>query len=68
MGLSILRRLEELAARKASVYGRTLTDQTLAEFMQELAQKHTERGAALAALEGELPKENEKQGGEKNAN
>ena len=67
MGLSILRRLEELAARKATVYGRTLTDQELAEFMQGLAEKHTERGMALAALDGALPKENEKQGGGKDA-
>lgn len=50
----MLRRLEELAIRKASVYGRTLTDMRLAEEMKSLAKWHEERLAVLASLEGEV--------------
>ena len=48
-----LKRLEGLALRKASVYGRVLTDVTLAEEMQALAEFHGERLQALASLFGE---------------
>ena len=54
-----LKRLETLAERKASVYGRVLTDIALAEEMQEIAKFHRERKAALASLLGETV---EKQG------
>ena len=54
-----LKRLEELAERKASVYGRVLTDIALAEEMQGIAKFHQERKSALALLLGE---EVEKQG------
>ncbi len=59
-----LKRLEELAARKASVYGRTLTDQELAQYMQGLAQSHTERTQRLAELDGEMLEKEEKESDE----
>lgn len=49
----MLMRLEELAIRKAGVFGRTLTDMQLAEEMKTLAKWHEERVNALAALGGE---------------
>ena len=49
----MLRRLEELAIRKAGVFGRTLTDTRLAEEMKSLAKWHEERANVLAALDGE---------------
>ena len=48
-----LKRLEGLAQRKASVYGRVLTDVTLAEEMQALAEFHGERMQEIASLLGE---------------
>ena len=45
--------MEGLAMRKASLYGRTLTDVALAEFMQELAELHAGRGNSLAELAGD---------------
>ena len=62
-----LKRLEELAVHKASVYGRTLTDQELAQYMQGLAQLHTERGQRLAELCGEMPEKTGKGSGENEA-
>ena len=50
-----LKGLELLAMRKASVYGRTLTDVELANMMQALAKEHGLRAAALGALLGEKP-------------
>jgi hypothetical protein len=47
--------METLAQRKASLYGRVLTDLTLAEEMQNLANFHGERVQALAELMGEEP-------------
>ena len=52
-GTEWLKGMETLAQRKASVYGRVLTDLTLAEEMQNLAQFHGERVQALAELTGE---------------
>ena len=52
-GTEWLKGMEALAQRKASVYGRVLTDLTLAEEMQNLAQFHGERVQALAELWGE---------------
>ena len=49
----MLKRLEELAIRKAGVFGRTLTDTRLAEEMKSLAKWHEERANVLAALDGE---------------
>ena len=49
----MLKRLEELAIRKAGVFGRTLTDMQLAEEMKSLVKWHEERANALAALDGE---------------
>ena len=48
-----LKGLEELAERKASVYGRVLTDINLAQEMQELAKFHGDRANSLADLTGE---------------
>ena len=48
-----LKELEGLAGRKAAVYGRVLTDVTLAAEMQGLAQFHAERMDSLASLLGE---------------
>ena len=57
--IEALKMLEGLAERKAAVYGRVLTDVTLATEMQDLAQFHVERVAALASLLGEdVPQEN----------
>ncbi len=50
-----LKGLELLAMRKASMYGRTLTDVELANMMQALAKEHGLRAAALGALLGEKP-------------
>ena len=48
-----LKKLEGLAVRKASLYGRVLTDIRLAEAMQELAKFHEDRKNSLAELMGE---------------
>ncbi len=48
-----LKELERLASRKTSVYGRVLTDVTLAGEMQALTEFHQERMCALAGLLGE---------------
>ena len=48
-----LKRLELLASRKAAVYGRTLTDVTLAETMQKLSEFHQERAQVIAQCLGE---------------
>ena len=53
-----LKRMETLAQRKASLYGRVLTDLTLAEEMQTLADFHGERMQSLAELIGEEPGKN----------
>ena len=51
--IETLKMLEGLAERKAAVYGRVLTDVTLATEMQDLAEFHAERVASLATLLGE---------------
>ena len=51
-GVEKLKDWERLAGRKASVYGRVLTDVTLATEMQELAEFHQERVVALAQILG----------------
>jgi hypothetical protein len=51
--LNGLKKLEILAARKATVYGRTLTDVRLARQMQDLAGLHGRRAQTLSALLGE---------------
>ncbi|MBO5362983.1 MAG: hypothetical protein J6A46_01490 [Clostridia bacterium] len=51
--LDELKRLELLAACKAAVYGRTLTDVTLSKTMQEISAFHAERAQAVARLLGE---------------
>ena len=50
--------------RKASVYGRTLTDVELANMMQALAKEHGLRAAALGALLGEKPQKDKGDGDE----
>lgn len=67
MDYKCLKRVEELAARKASVYGRTLTDQELAQYMQGLAERHTKRAQRLAELDGEMPEKTEKESDEDEA-
>lgn len=47
-----LMQLERLAVRKAEVYGRVLTDVSLAGEMQALAKFHGERESALAQILG----------------
>lgn len=47
-----LTEMEELAARKASLYGRTLTDVALANVMRDLAEFHGERVCSLGDLTG----------------
>lgn len=47
-----LTELEGLAARKASLYGRTLTDVALANVMRDLAEFHGERVCSLGDLTG----------------
>ena len=57
--IEALKMLEGLAERKAAVYGRVLTDVTLATEMQDLAKFHSGRMASLAGLLGEdVPQEN----------
>ena len=51
--LDELKRLELLAARKANVYGRILTDVTLSKTMQEISAFHAERAKTVARLLGE---------------
>ena len=51
--LKELKKLEILAQRKASVYGRTLTDVELSGLMQDLAKLHGERAQTLSSLLGE---------------
>lgn len=51
--LKALKKLELLAQRKASVYGRTLTDVQLSKLMQDLAKVHEERAQTLSSLLGE---------------
>ena len=45
-----LTEMEGLAARKASLYGRTLTDVALANVMRDLAEFHGERVCSLGDL------------------
>lgn len=47
-----LTEMEGLAARKASLYGRTLTDVALANVMRDLAEFHGERVCSLDDLAG----------------
>ena len=47
-----LTEMEGLAARKASLYGRTLTDVSLANVMRDLAEFHGERVCSLGDLAG----------------
>ena len=51
--LQRLKGLERLAMRKASVYSRVLTDISLANEMQSLAEFHAGRMESLAQLLGE---------------
>ena len=56
---------ERLAGRKASVYGRVLTDVTLATEMQKIAEFHQERVVALAQILGiDVKKEKGDEGNE----
>ncbi len=59
-----LEKLERLAQRKASVYGRVLTDVELAETMKQLACLHGERAERLSALLGEECKVKTEEGGD----
>lgn len=54
--LKELKKLELLGQRKASVYGRTLTDVQLSKLMQDLAKVHGERAQTLSSLLGEACK------------
>ena len=54
--LKMLKKLELLAQRKASVYGRTLTDVQLSGLMQDLAKVHGQRAQTLSSLLGEACK------------
>ena len=54
--LKELKKLELLGQRKASVYGRTLTDVQLSKWMQDLAKVHGERAQTLSSLLGEACK------------
>ena len=45
-----LLRLEELAGRKASIYAKLLTDQSLADKCQAAADRHQKRCEALQAF------------------
>ncbi len=47
-----LKQMEALAERKTNVYGRVLTDITLANEMQDLAKFHGGRAQSLADLMG----------------
>ena len=46
--------LEDLAAKKASVYGKLLTDMRLADEMQKLSKNHEERKTLLVKLSAEV--------------
>ena len=48
-----LKQMEALAERKAGLYGRVLTDATLANEMQDFAQFHGDRAQSLSDLIGE---------------
>ena len=48
--LENLRQMEELAAKKAGIYSRLLIDARLAKMMEELAQRHQQRGKSLEIL------------------
>ena len=50
--IKVLKRMEALAQRKAAVYGRVLTDVSLANEMQDLAKFHGGRTQSLADLLG----------------
>ena len=52
-----LTEMEGLAARKASLYGRTLTDVALANVMRDLAEFHGERVCSLGDLTGDCGEE-----------
>lgn len=43
---------EEIACKKARVYANTLTDQTLAQEMEEIADAHAQRFSALYKILG----------------
>ena len=43
---------EEIACKKARVYANTLTDQALAQEMEDVSRAHAQRFAALYALLG----------------
>lgn len=45
-----LAEVEDLAEKKAKIYSRLLTEQTLAEEMKKLSARHAERRARLEAL------------------
>ena len=66
--LERLWKLEDLAAKKAGIYSKLLTEQSLAENMKEISARHSERMAALETLLfGESRKaKKEKEDGEKN--
>ncbi|MBQ7879924.1 MAG: hypothetical protein IJ317_04680 [Clostridia bacterium] len=65
--LERLWKLEDLAAKKAGIYSKLLTEQSLAENMQEISARHTARNGALERLLfGEKSKETSKNGGENN--
>lgn len=50
--LAVLAGAEELAAKKARIYSRLLTDPILAEDMEALASRHEQRKTVLDKLAG----------------
>ena len=60
--LQKLRKMEELAQKKISIFSRILMDVALAQDLETLAARHDERKNTLSALLGETPED--KQGEE----
>ena len=60
--LQKLRKMEELAQKKISIFSRILMDVALAQDLEALATRHSERKETLSALLGETPED--KQGEE----
>ena len=58
-----MKKLEDLAEKKAKIYARLLTDMHLAEEMKSLALRHEERKELLVKLMGEKARKRQNEGG-----